>query len=307
MTRRYLFALAALCALLLGAGCGERGAPTIAEMDEALYIQGVQLNKQGRSGEALTSFLKVIDKRGERGAPESHLEAGVIYLNHTKEPVLAYYHFKRYLELQANSKEAPRVRAMLDAALRDIARRFPGRPAEDQTGRLAAAEEVAKLRRENQELSAELQTLRGGGAVQPNRVTRPITLPPESVGVAVPPQPAPVSVAETTIIPAPMATAAPATRAPAAQAPNASQGGTTGVTKSAQRQAPAQTRATAAPTQSAGRTHTVRQGEGLFAIARRYDPQNPGKKMREIVEANRDALPNGPNTPLKPGMTLRVP
>lgn len=304
MTRRNLFALAALCALLLGAGCGERGAPTIAEMDEALYIQGVQLNKQGRSGEALTSFLKVIDKRGERGAPESHLEAGVIYLNHTKEPVLAYYHFKRYLELQANSKEAPRVRAMLDAALRDIARRFPGRPTEDQTGRLAAAEEVTKLRRENQELSAELQTLRGGGAVQPNRVSRPITLPPESVGVAMP-QPAPGNVAESAIIPAPVTNPTPpATRAPV-QVPAASQGGSTMTKTAAQRQVPAQTRAT--PTPSVGRTHTVRQGEGLFAIARRYDPQNPGKKMREIVEANREALPNGANSPLKPGMTLRVP
>src|SRR5688572_30344317 len=84
MTHRRLFALAALLALLLGAGCGDRGAPTIAEMDEPFYIQGVQLNKQGRNGEALTTFLKVIDKRGERGAPESHLEAGVIYLSHTK-------------------------------------------------------------------------------------------------------------------------------------------------------------------------------------------------------------------------------
>jgi len=295
MTRRHLFALAALCALLLGAGCGERGAPTIAEMDEALYIQGVQLNKQGRSGEALTSFLKVIDKRGERGAPESHLEAGVIYLNHTKEPVLAYYHFKRYLELQANSKEAPRVRAMLDAALRDIARRFPGRPAEDQTGRLAATEEVTKLRRANDELRAELQTLRGGGAVQPNRVTRPITLPPESVGGAAA-QPPPANDAESAIIPAPVTNPSPpATRAPV-QVPAVA-------AKSAAQRQPAQTRATP----PVGRTHTVRQGEGLFAIARRYDPQNPGKKMREIVEANREALPNGQNSPLRPGMTLRVP
>lgn len=302
MTRRLPFALAALCALLLGAGCSERGAPTIAEMDEPLYIQGVQLNKQGRSGEALTSFLKVIDKRAERGAPESHLEAGVIYLNHTKEPVLAYYHFKRYLELQANSKEAPRVRGMVDAALREIARRFPGRPTEDQTGRLVAAEELAKLRRENDELRAELHTLRGGGAAMPNnRVTRPITLPPESVAIAVP-QPPAVGLTETAIIPAPMPaapTATPRTANPTTQ-PSTTKAATTTRTQ-AQPPRPATTPA------ATGRTHTVRQGEGLFAIAKRYDPQNAGKKMREIVDANRDALPNGVNTPLRPGMTLRVP
>ncbi len=269
----------------------------IPEMDEPFYVDGVQLNKQGRNGEALTSFLKVIEKRGDRGAPESHLEVGVIYLNHTKDPVLAYYHFKRYLDLQANSKEAPRVRGMVDAALRDIARRFPGRPADDQSVRLAAAEEITKLRRENDELRAELQTLRGGGAAMNGRAARNlITLPVDSRERSTPPPQVPV--AEPGIMPAPAQSRSPM-QANAAPAPG------TQFLQSPQSRA-ANPRPTAPATMS-GRTHTVQKSEGLFAIARRYDSKNPSQKMRAIIEANPDVLTNGVNTPLQPGMRLRIP
>lgn len=290
MPCRFLLAVLALSALLIGAGCNERAAPMIPEMDEPLYVDGVQLNKKGLSGEALTAFLKVIDKRGDRGAPESHLEVGVIYLNHAKDPVLAYYHFKRYLELQPNSKEAPRVRGMLEAALRDLTRRFPGRPADDQSVRLAAAEEVAKLRRENDELRAELQTLRGGGAALAQRSVRMIALPDEISGRSVK---QPTVQTDSPIVPAP---------APVPTEPRAA-------TVTSTPSAPKMTARPVAipPRPASGRVHTVRQSEGLYAIARQFDPQNPGKKVREIVEANRDVLPNGTATPLKPGMTLRIP
>jgi Tfp pilus assembly protein FimV len=62
-----------------------------------------------------------------------------------------------------------------------------------------------------------------------------------------------------------------------------------------------------APATMSGRTHTVRQSEGLFAIARRYDSKNPSQKMRAIIEANPDVLTSGVNTPLQPGMKLRIP
>ena len=79
--RRHISAAFALCVLLLGAGCTDRdNAPMPAEMDEPLYVQGIQLKRQGRYPEALSAFLKVIDKLGARSAPESHVEAGVIFL-----------------------------------------------------------------------------------------------------------------------------------------------------------------------------------------------------------------------------------
>jgi hypothetical protein len=175
---------------------------------------------------------------------------------------------------------------MLEAALRDLTRRFPGRPVEDQSVRLAAAEELAKLRRENEELKAELQTLRGGGAALASRSARMISLPDERSTRS-----APTVATESPIVPAP----APVPVRPTAQAINP--------------RAPATKQVSTPPrTQPAGgRVHTVRQSEGLFAIARQFDPQNPGRKMREIVDANREVLPNGVNTPLKPGMTLKIP
>ena len=287
MIRRSPFALAVLCALLCGTGCSERGAPVLPETDEGYYVQGVQLNRQGRKGEALASFLRVIDKRGERGAPESHLEVAAIYLHHTKEPVLAYYHFKRYLELQPNSKEAPRVRAMLDAALREVAARFPGRPIEDQSVRLAATEEIAKLRRENDELRAELQTLRGGGAALPARAARLVTLPEalNSRSGAVPPT---IVIGDAPAAPAPAAAPVP-TPAPVVSAPRATTGRPPPATASTQ---PGR----AAP--GGGRTHTVQARETLYKISRQY-----GVKPEDLARAN--GITNPSNVPV--GTVLRIP
>src|SRR3954462_2366035 len=143
--RRILAAAAVLVSLLLGAGCGDReGAALPAETDESYYIQGVQLKKQGRNPEALNAFLKVIEKRGERAAAESHLEAALIYLDQTKDPVEAYHHFRKYLELQPNSKEAVRVRGMVEAAKREFARSLPARPLDDQSQKLQSEDAIEK-------------------------------------------------------------------------------------------------------------------------------------------------------------------
>ena len=82
------------------------------------FRQGQQRLREGRAPEALTWFLKVIDRRGVQNSPESHLQAGVIYLQYIKDPVEAYHHFRKYLELQPNSRESVLVRQQLDAAKR---------------------------------------------------------------------------------------------------------------------------------------------------------------------------------------------
>jgi len=272
--RRNLFVLAALIALFLGAGCGDRdGAPLPAETDEPFYVQGVQLKRQGRHGEALTSFLKVIDRRGERGAAESHFEAGEIFLHHAKDPGEAYHHFRKYLELQPNSKQADLVRGRVDTAKREFWRQLAGRPLDDQSVRVQITEEVSKLRRENDELRAELSVLRGGGAMPVNRPARMITLPPDSKG-ATPVGVPTVAVADSPIKPAPAPVPVPsAGLAPAIQpAP----------TKSAVASRPPP--ATPAPPRggvATGRTHTVRPKETIFAISKQY-----GVRMEDLAAAN---------------------
>jgi hypothetical protein len=309
--RRHLCAALALGLLLLGAGCADRDAvPTVAETDEPLYVQGIQLKRQGRYPEALTAFLKVIDKRGARGAPESHVEAGVIFLNHAKDPIYASYHFRRYLELQPGSKQAELVRGMVNTAKREFARTLPGRPMDDQSGRLQADEELATLRRENSELRAELATLRGGGAMPVSRAPRMITVPEEAL--AKPATPPPVAAVIDSppeglgLRPAPAPAPAPV------QAPAPGVGGSTAVAlprasaaapavQAAPAQAPSKPATAARP--GAARTHVVAPKDTLYGISVKY--YGHGRQVEAIYQANRDVMRD--RTDVRPGMTLRIP
>ena len=282
--RRLFLAAAALLALLVGAGCGNGDtAPFAAEVDEPFFRQGQQLAKQGRSPEALTAFLKLIEKRGEQNAPESHLEAGLIYLQHIKDPIEAIHHFRKYLELQPNSRQADLVRQRVDAAKREFARTLPARPVEDQSVRLELSEEFEKLRRENEELRAELATLRGGGATPVIRTPRLIAAPDDTR----PPPPSLPGGSPITLAPSRPAAPVPALMpAPANPTPV--------------RVPPARAAA------SGGRTHTVGQGDSVWSIARKhYGAATTAAKVQGILDANRDVL-HGTGD-LKPGMVLKIP
>jgi tetratricopeptide (TPR) repeat protein len=171
--RRQLSALLALGALLLGAGCsGGDSLVLSAETDDPLYLQSQQLKRQGRNSEALTSLLKVIDKRGELASPESHLDAGLIYLEHIKDPIEAIHHFRKYLELAPNSTKAPLVRQRVDLARRELFRSMPGRPSEEPFTRGGSVDVVERQQREIDELKAELGRQRGSGPAPFLRTTR---------------------------------------------------------------------------------------------------------------------------------------
>ena len=288
--RRILFVIAALLGLLGATGCGDRGRePLPAETDEPFYVQGKQLMKQGRNPEALTAFLKVIDRRGERGAPESHLEAGHIYLLHTKDPVEAYHHFRRYLVLLPNSKEAANVRGMVDAAKREFARTLPVRALEDQSARLEIRETLERLQRENAELRAQIATLRGGGAAAVGRAAPMISLPEDRI--APPPV---VTSGESAVTSAPPPRATPSAANPAS--PPASS-----LTKATP---PTKATTPPRPTAPAGsRTHTVQAKETIFGISMQY--YGSGRHTGAIFQANRDTMRHA--TDLRPGMVLRIP
>jgi len=68
--RSLLFGTAALLALAAGTGCGGDSPSLSSEMDDSSYREGQQMEHQGRWDEALASYLKVIDHRGD-AAPES--------------------------------------------------------------------------------------------------------------------------------------------------------------------------------------------------------------------------------------------
>jgi len=281
--RRGVLIIAILGAALL-AGCGERErAGVSAETEEPYYLQGKQLLRQGRTPEALNAFLKAIDRRGENPSPESHLEVGILHLNHTKDYLAACYHFRRYLKAQPNSKQTPYVLGMVEAAKREFARTVPGRPLEDQSVRMGLDEEIGRVRRENEELRAEVAVLRGGGAVPVARSARLIALPPE-IRVAPPPV---ATVMDSPIVPAP-ASRPPAPPPPAAAAmfPPRDPG------------SPSTPARSATP---AGRTHTVVARDTLYSIARRYNV-----RVEEIAAANPATIPTV-GAPLRVGTVLKIP
>ncbi len=263
-----------LLLLFLAAGCERGDRLTLgAETDDPQYRRGQQLLKQGHNQDALGAFLKVIEKRGD-DAPESHLEAGLLYQQYFKDPITAIYHFNKYIELQPNSRQTGLVRQRKDAAMREFARSLPAQPLESQAARLELMSRIDELQKENLQLKDEIATLRQGGAGS----TSPR-------GAAAP--------AGTTSTPATMRTPLfnPASAGPvgagARPAPTARPPATTAANSPA----------------TSNRRHVVTQGETLYKIAQRY--YGSGSKWPEILEANRNVLKN--ENAVRPGMELRTP
>lgn len=285
-------ALLALLALLLASGCDRGDGLTLSsETDEPLYRQGQQLSKQGRNQEALSAYLKVISKRDET-APESHLEAGLILLRHVKDPIAAIFHFRKYLELQPNSRQAVYVRGLIDTAKREFARTLPAAPLESQAERLETQDQIDRLLRENDRLKAELSALHDGVASAPPVRTRGAFEATDNPGgpmitLSTPAaEPPPVTADDSPI------TYAPIENAPAEPPPAAA------------RPAPASsTRAVPTKPTAPGRRHTVVKGDTLFSLAQKY--YGSRSRWHEIYDANREVLPS--QNALRLGMELKIP
>jgi tetratricopeptide (TPR) repeat protein len=261
--------------LLIAAGCDRTDRLSLGtETSEPYYRQGDQLKRQGRYQEALAAYLKVIEKRNE-DAPESHMEAGLIYLQFLKDPIYAIYHFRKYLELEPNSRQAELVRLRIDAATRDFARSLPARPMENQTLRLDLMARIDELQKENASLREEIAGVHPGvlGSDGDSDVTLiPVPESAASPGITLGPSFAPAPGNTVSVKPAP-----PSGKAPAVSA--------------------------AKPPPAGGRTHIVAQGETLYIIAQHY--YGSGAKWPAILDANRDVLKN--ENAVHPGMTLKIP
>ena len=117
------------------------------ETDERSYRRGKSLLREGRKDEALQAFLSLIGARPD--AAESHLEAGLIYLNHLKDPLAAIYHFRSYLALSPQGQYADFVKELILTAQKDFAQTLPGEPFGDSVDRVDLMETVKQLKEEN--------------------------------------------------------------------------------------------------------------------------------------------------------------
>lgn len=276
-------------AVLWLAGCTDSDrVKTAAEIDEPAYREGQSLLKTGRRQEALSAFLRVIDKRGN-DAPESHLEIGLLYAQHINDPLSAIYHFKKYLALRPNSPQAPLVRQRIDAATREFARTLPAQPLENQLQRVDLVATLDKLKQENEALKQELADVKAGR----NAVAVPgLDGGPAATDAAASPglsfNVETIPTVRTRPVPPPTRTPTPAP-APSRAAPTT-------------QKPPAPVPTTAQPV-AGNRRHTVQPGDTLFKIAQQYYGNR--SRWRDIYAANRGVMKS--ETDLKVGMQLRIP
>lgn len=279
---RYLLPVIAAMLLLGLGGCGDSDRlPYASELDEPNYREGQALLKSGRRQEALSAFLKVIDKRRD-DAPESHLEVGLLYVQHINDPLSAIYHFRKYLALRPNSPQAPLVRQRINAAIREFARTLPAQPLESQPQRVDLVATLDRLKQENESLKQQLADAKAG---------RGLTVLPGAVEATLSGA-APAGGINFTVETLPTVRTRPAPVAPPRPA----------VAQAVTPTVPRQT--TPAPAATTGpRKHIIRPGDTLSKLAQQY--YNNRARWRDIYAANRAVMKN--ESDLKVGTELKIP
>lgn len=142
-----------LILVVLASGCSQPG-EVVRETDERSFRRGKSLLREGRRDEALQAFLAVTEARND--ASEAHLEAGLLYLEHIKDPLAAIYHFRQHIGRNPAGEQADFVRELIISAQKDFAMSLPGEPFADQVQRHNLMETVKQLQGENEQLKAAL-------------------------------------------------------------------------------------------------------------------------------------------------------
>lgn len=150
MSKIFIFFL-----LIFLSSCEQDGL-IVKEENDSGFQRALSLLKVGNDEDALEEFLAVT--RRTMHCPKSHLQVGMLFLNleSRKDPVAAIYHFQRFLLLENNSKEAPKVRQLIVTAEREIIRELPGEPYADYIDSLDLREKNNRLMREVADLKARL-------------------------------------------------------------------------------------------------------------------------------------------------------
>lgn len=149
-----------LAALLYG--CSESvSLEVLDETEDPIYRRAKDLLARDLNSEALSNFNKLIAKR-DGIAPESHLEAGLIHLNHIKDPISAIYHFKRYIAVKQRERQSTqrdsgmsRVEDLISTAKKELLMTVDA-----QDYRLKLLDTIEQLRAENESMKVQLQELR---------------------------------------------------------------------------------------------------------------------------------------------------
>lgn len=267
MSRLMRLPVLALLSLALLSGCARSHVEVVSETDEKQYQLAQDYKSQGRMEDALGAFLRVIDAR--RGAAESHLEAGYIYLRTMKDPIRAIYHFDRFLQFKPQSPQASQVRQLIETAQKEFARQLPAQPYEGELDRIDLMDLVKTLKEENDHLKRDLMAATARVEQLQNVLGQARRSTPET-GPEVSGVPQIQAVRSVTPNPAP--------RQPSPTVPST-------------------------PSADAPRTYTVQGGDSLSSISRRF--YGTPSRWIDIYQANRDRLSS--ENALRVGQTIRIP
>jgi len=181
-------------------GCGSSDLPGIEENDSS-YDRGRAHLRQGNEEEALDEFLSVTRRIVQ--SPQSHIEVGrlLMKLENRRDPVAAIYHYRRFIELSPESKEAATVEQLIVTAEREIIRKLPGEPYIEHLEALRLREENSRLKRELADMRVRLGLpLDTEDALQPlSTAADPTSSSPPSVPPA-PVKPPEPSIARTHVV-----------------------------------------------------------------------------------------------------------
>ena len=271
---RYTLITLTLVLVATFVGCtGKNNDSIIAETQEKHYQRGQRLLREGREQEALLAFSKIIEKRSD--AAESHLELGRLFDNYVGDPIAAIYHYRKFLELQPESQQAPLVKQLIDAAKKSFARQLPAQPFGDQEDRLDLLALVESMRKENIDLKQQIAKLQA--QLEGTQAT----------SLAASSDPMELNLEEARTV--------PVFSQPRNQANSVGSPGTTAAASESNPQPTAEW--------SAPRMYTVQNGDNLSTISKKmYGTSN---RYMDLYQANRDRL-SSPDA-LKVGMVLRIP
>ncbi len=269
-----LVSVVAVLYILSAGGCDIGKETVVKETNETHFVRGQDELRRGNVSEAMSAFLKVVEKR--KDAPESHFELGRIYLDNMNDPIQAIYHFKKFLELKPNSQVSPMVRQMIETAQKKFAASLPESPFENNVRRMELEELLQKVQKENLELKQKLDA--AIRQVDNLKSTQRISVTP---------------------------TRSSAEQTARQVVSNSSSTRATSVREGVNRAQSTATNANSTPQVSRDipTTYTVQAGDTLSNISRKvYGTKN---RWREIYRANRDRMATPES--LKPGQVLRIP
>ncbi len=268
----------------LGSGCFLEAPGPADEQKEPHYLTGKSRVTAYDYIGAVQAFERAL--QANPNSASAHLELGLLLSD--KEAVLDYaaaiYHLQRYLRLQQNAHNADMIRERVTVCKQGLAREVPLGPVTQQVQR-----EIMKLTAENSRLTNEVMVLRQHldqmRLYLAQRAVLTPTNPPAQPPVTLPPGLGPSNQPPTRPSAAtpPQAPATATNRA----APNLS-GPAAYVVPSPAPPAGATNRAPDSAAKPAPpRTHTMRKGETLGGLAKRY-----GVTLKALQTANPGLNPN---------------